>query len=582
VLPYKDAKLPIKERVEDLLRRMTLEEKIGQITQADHSFIKRKDDVFKFTLGSVLSGGDSELKGDNSAKAWADLYDMYQAEAMRTRLGIPLIYGIDAVHGHNNVKGAVIFPHNIGLGATRNPDLVHKVQRATAIEVAATGIRWTFAPCIAVPRDERWGRTYEGFGETAELATLLGPPAIQGLQTDDLKAQTSVLACAKHFVGDGGTQGGIDRGNTVLDLETLKKVHLPGYEAAIKAGVGTIMASFNSWNGQKMHGRRDLIDGLLKGEMGFEGFVVSDWQAINELGDPYSNDVKASINAGIDMVMVPDDYPKFYNTALEVVRSGGISELRIDDAVRRILTVKMKMGLFEKPYADRSLLAKVGSPEHRALARQAVQESLVLLKNDKKVLPLAKDLKNVVVAGSGSNDLGRQCGGWTITWQGKLGPITDGTTVLQGLKNALPEGAVVTHWSKGALPKDAQAAVVVIGEEPYAETKGDKSKLELDPKDVAVVKALKDAGLPTVVVLFSGRPMILEPILPIADAIVAAWLPGSEGDGITDVLLGKAAFKGKLGHSWPATMAHIPVNVDRLGPDSGATPLYAYGYGLTY
>jgi beta-glucosidase len=577
---YKDPSRPVAERVEDLLGRMTLEEKVGQMTQADSSFVKKDDDLVRYHLGSILSGGDSDTK-DNSAKSWADMYDRFQKHALEGRLGIPIIYGIDAVHGHNNVKGAVIFPHNIGLGATRDPELVEKIGRATAVEVAATGIRWTFAPCIAVVRDERWGRTYEGFGETPELASMMAPPAVKGLQGDDLSSKTSVLACAKHFAGDGGTAGGVDRGNTVLDDATFRKIHVEGYKAAIAAGVGSVMASFNSVNGKKVHGQKDIINGILKGELGFQGFVVSDWAAINELGDPYSNDVTNSINAGIDMIMVPDDYAKFYNTLLEVVKAGRVTTARVDDAVRRILTAKFRLGLFENPMADRSLLPQIGSPEHRALARQAVRESLVLLKNENKVLPLAKETR-VVVAGTGADDIGRQCGGWTISWQGKPGRVTDGTTILQAMRNTSSCVANVMSWRKGALPKDAQVGVVVISEKPYAETKGDRLNLDLDTEDIAAVKRVHDAGLRTVVVLLSGRPLILQPILPMADAIVAAWLPGSEGQGVADVLYGDAKPTGKLGHSWPASMDQIPLNVDRLGPDTGATPLYAYGHGLTY
>jgi beta-glucosidase len=577
---YKDPTRPVAQRVEDLLGRMTLEEKVGQMTQADSSFIKRDEDVARYTLGSVLSGGDSDTP-DNSAKSWADLYDRYQERALTTRLGIPIIYGIDAVHGHNNVRGAVIFPHNIGLGATRDPALVERIGRATAVEVAATGIRWTFAPCLAVVRDERWGRTYEGFGESTELATMMAPPAVHGLQGDDLSAPTSVLACAKHFAGDGGTQGGVDRGNTVLDDETFREIHVEGYKAAIKAGVGSVMASFNSVNGQKVHGRKDLINGILKGELGFEGFVVSDWAAINELGDPYSNDVTNSINAGIDMIMVPDKYVRFYDTLLEVVKAGRITTARVDDAVRRILTAKFRLGLFERPMADRALLAQVGSPEHRALAREAVRESLVLLKNEANVLPLSKQAQ-IVVTGTGADDIGRQCGGWTITWQGNPGHVTDGTSILQGLRRAASCSSNVTLSHKGPLPKEAQVGLVVISEKPYAEGKGDRPSLDLDARDVAAVQRLHDAGLRTVVVLLSGRPLILRPILSSADAIVAAWLPGSEGDGIADVLFGDAKPTGKLGHSWPASMDQIPVNVGHLGPDTGATPLYPYGFGLSY
>lgn len=577
---YKDATQPVERRVEDLLSRMTLEEKVGQMTQADHTFLKRDSDVGRYGLGSVLSGGDSHVK-DNSAEAFADRYDELQAQALDTRLGIPILYGIDAVHGHNKVKGAVIFPHNIGLGATRDPELVEKIARATAVEVAATGIRWAFAPCVAVVRDERWGRTYEAFGESAELSATMGAAAVRGLQGSDLSSGTSVLACAKHFAADGGTQGGVDRGNAVLDEETFRAVHLPSYRAAIEAGVGSVMASYNSVNGQKVHGDKALLSGVLKGDLGFQGFVVSDWQAINELGKLYSSDVERSINAGIDMVMVPDDYVTFHATLVQLVKTGRVSMDRIDDANRRILTAKIRLGLFEQPFADRSLLAQVGSPEHRALARQAVRESLVLLKNDSGVLPLAKQ-RRMVVTGSGADDIGRQCGGWTISWQGRDGNITNGTTILQGLRQAAASPTNVVPWTDRRPPAGVEVGIVVTSERPYAEMLGDRKKLDLNPSDVEAVRRLRAAGLKTVVVVLSGRPMILEPILPLADAIVAAWLPGSEGEGIADVLFGDAGFTGKLGHSWPASMAQVPVNADRLGPDTGADPLFAYGSGLEY
>jgi len=577
---YRDASRPILERTANLLGQMTLDEKIGQMTQASREFLKSDEDITLYALGSVLSGGGSGPKR-NVPSAWVDMYDGYQRRALKTRLSIPLLYGIDAVHGHNNVRGAVIFPHNIGLGATRNPTLVEEVARATAIEVAATGIRWTFSPCIAVPRDERWGRTYEGFGETAELASVMGRSAIRGYQGDDLAKNTAILACAKHFIGDGGTLNGVDRGDTVVDETVLRQVHLPGYVAAVDVGVGSIMASFNSWNGQKVHGRKDLLSGILKGELGFGGFIVSDWKAIEELAGDYADEVEQAINAGIDMVMVPDNYPRFFNTLKAVVSAGRVSMDRIDDAVGRILTIKFRLGLFEHPFADRSLSGKIGAPEHRALARRAVRESLVLLKNERQTLPLSKRA-HILLAGSGADDIGRQCGGWTISWQGETGPVVPGTTILEAVRRAVSREAIVTYSPEGEIPKGAQVAVVVIGETPYAETKGDRRNLDLDPADIKVVERVHKGGIPAVVVLLSGRPLILTPVLPLADAIVAAWLPGTEGDGVADVLFGDFRPTGKLGHSWPASMTDIPLNDDRRGPDSGATPLWPYGFGLSY
>jgi beta-glucosidase len=577
--PYKDANLPVAKRVDDLLGRMTLDEKIGQMTQADQASLKGPSDVDTLFLGSVLSGGDSELP-DVSAKGWSEHAELLQKRALATRLAIPILYGIDAVHGHSNVRGAVVFPHNIGLGCTRNPKIVEEAGRITALEVSGTGMHWNFAPCIAVTRDERWGRTYEGFGETAELAESLGAAAIRGMQGTDLSKPGHVLATAKHFVGDGGTKNGVDRGDTVLDEATLRKLHLPGYVAAIKAGVGSVMVSYNSWNGQKMHGHKHLITDVLKGELKFQGIVVSDWNGIDELpGDPLQH-IEQAVNAGIDMMMVPDKYRAFIDGMKQNVKAGRISTARIDDAVRRILTIKFRTGLFEHPFGNPSELANIGSAPHRSVARQAVRESQVLLVNKNDTLPIKAAASRIVVAGKAADDLGLQCGGWTISWQGAPGRPTDGTTVLEAIKKAAPK-ATVTLVKAGETVPAADVAVVVIGETPYAEMKGDRADLTLDPADVAAVRAAKKAGLPVVVVLFSGRPLILEPILQDADALIAAWLPGTEGDGIADVLFGKYAPTGKLSVTWPQSMSQVPINV---GPN-GEKPqgaLFDYGFGLTY
>lgn len=579
-LPYQDPRRPVAERVDDLLARMTIDEKVGQMTQPDHTYLKSPDDVARYFLGSVLSGGNSEIP-DVSAAGWAEFVTGLQRRALTTRLGVPLLYGVDAVHGHNNVRGAVIFPHNIGLGCTRNPKIVEEAARVTAQEVAATGMHWTFGPCVTVPQDERWGRTYEGFGETPGLVADLGAAAVRGFQGENLSRSGGVLATAKHYVGDGGTTNGIDQGDTRVDEATLRRLHLPGYVAAVKAGVGTVMASFSSWNGQKIHGHKYLLTTVLKGELGFKGFVVSDWKAIEQLPGDYAQQVQASIDAGVDMVMVPDVYREFFDTLKKLVVAGRLPMARIDDAVRRILTVKVGMGLFERPFGDQSLLAQVGSAAHRSVARQAVRESLVLLANRNAVLPLAPTTPGIVVAGKAADDIGMQCGGWTITWQGATGPITQGTTILQAIRNAAPR-STVSFSPTGEVAKGAKVAVVVIGEAPYAEGKGDRTDLSLDPADVALVRRVKASGLPTVVVLLSGRPMILEPILPDADAIVAAWLPGTEGDGVADVLFGAYNPTGKLSHTWPRSMAQIPINVGPSGEKPKAVPLFEYGFGLRY
>ena len=578
-MPYRNRALPVEKRVDDLLGRMTLDEKIGQMTQADHGSLKSPSEVDALFLGSVLSGGDSELP-DVTAKGWKTHTETLQKRALGTRLGIPLIYGVDAVHGHSNVKGAVVFPHNIGLGCTRDPKLVEDVARITALEVAGTGMHWNFAPCIAVTQDERWGRTYESFGETPELAVSLGSASVRGFQGADMSSPGRVLATAKHFVGDGGTRNGVDRGDTVADEATLRRIHLAGYVAAIKAGVGSVMVSFSSWNGERMHGHRHLITDVLKGELGFQGIIVSDWNGIDDLPGTPDERIEKSVNAGIDMMMVPDKYREFIEGLKKNVDAGRIPMTRIDDAVRRILTIKFRLGLFERPFGDPSQFDKIGSAEHRAVARQAVRSSQVLLINRGDVLPLRSTVSSILVAGRAADDLGMQCGGWTISWQGSTGRPTEGTTVLEAIRKAAPKAAVTFSPTVDATSR-ADVAVIVIGETPYAEMKGDRTDLALDPADVAAVKQAKKAGMRVVAVLFSGRPLILEPIFDDVDALIAAWLPGTEGDGIADVLFGTYNPTGKLSVTWPRSMAQIPINV---GPN-GEKPegaLFDYGFGLSY
>ena len=571
---YLDSTASIDERVADLLGKMTLEEKIGQMTQADRGFLINIDDIRIYGLGSLLSGGGSAPE-NNTAESWADMYDAYQGKALETRLGIPLIYGIDAVHGHNNVKGAVIFPHNIGLGATMNEDLVRQAAAVTAREVAGTGIDWTFAPCIAVPRDERWGRTYEGFGEIPEITIMMSRAAVTGFQGDTLSNPQSIVACAKHFLGDGGTNGGQDQGNTQIDETTLRAIHLPGYIEAIQNDVGTIMATYNSWNGEKVHGSKYLLTTLLKEELGFEGFVVSDWAAIDQLPGDYTSDVKNSINAGIDMVMVPDRYVLFINTLIGLVQQGQVTSERVDDAVERILRIKFKKGLFERPYTNRSFTSEVGSQQHRDVARECVRQSMVLLKKKDNVLPVARENIEILVAGKNANNLGYQCGGWTISWQGQSGELTDGTTILEGIQLLAPN-ASIGYSATGVGAEFSDIGIVVIGETPYAEGVGDRDDLNLDDEDIAVVRRVKSAGIPVIVVLISGRPMILKKIWHYCDAVFAAWLPGTEGQGIADVLFGDYEPTGKLPHSWPRDITQIPINYG----DANYDPLFEYGFGI--
>ena len=573
---YLDSTAAIGARVEDLLSRMSLAEKIGQMTQAERSALESDDDISTYFLGSLLSGGGS-APGNNSPEGWADMYDHFQSKALATPLAIPLIYGIDAVHGHNNVKGAVIFPHNIGLGATGNPQLVRQAAQITALEVAGTGIDWTFAPCIAVPRHIGWGRTYEGFGETPELQVMMTGAAVLGFQGDSLTGGGSILACAKHYVGDGGTTDGIDQGNTEVDEETLRAVHLPGYIGAIDAGVGSVMASFSSWNGQKLHGHKYLLTDVLKDELGFKGFVVSDWAGIDQLPGDYTSDVEQSINAGIDMVMTPYNYKEFISTLTALVNSGNVTMDRIDDAVRRILHQKFRLGLFEHPYTDRALTAQIGSAGHRETGRQAVRESMVLLAQRDGILPLKKDGQKILVAGQHGDDIGLQCGGWSISWQGESGSITEGTTILQAIENAVNTSEVI-YSENATLATDADIALVVAGERPYAEGGGDSQELFLNDDQSLMIKNLKNAGMKVALVLISGRPLILENIMPYTDAVFAAWLPGTEGQGAADILFGDYQPTGRLGHSWPRAMEQEPINYG----DADYDPLFEYGHGIEF
>jgi beta-glucosidase len=569
-----------------LLSQMTLDEKIGQMTQADMNALTNKSDVQKYFLGSVLSGGGSDPVAGNSIKSWLNAVEEFKAQARETRLKIPLLYGVDAVHGHNNVDGAVIFPHNIGLGATHNPALVEKAARVTAEEVAGTGIRWVFAPCIAVAQNERWGRTYESFGDSPDLVSELGAAAVRGLQGEPLSGDaSSVLACAKHFLADGGTWDGIDQGNTICDEATLRKVFLPPYVVAIKAGAGSIMVSYSSWNGKKMHANKYLLTDVLKGELGFQGFLVSDWAAIDQISRDYKKDIETSINAGLDMVMVPNgpgqrnNYVQFISLLKELVNEGKVSPARIDDAVRRILRVKYQMGLFDNDATDPALTAAIGSPEHREIARECVRQSLVLLKNSADALPLSrKKIKRIVVAGKAADDLGIQCGGWTIDWQGRSGEVTHGgTTILAAIRNSVVPGTEVVFSPNGSNAKNADAIVVIVGERPYAEMKGDRKDLRLSKNDTALIEKLKQTGAPVVTVLLSGRPLILGSAFDASDAVIAAWLPGTEGEGVADVLFGDYKITGKLPRDWPRD------NEQLAGKTTvHQNPLFKRGFGLTY
>lgn len=572
---YMDPDADPEKRAEVLLRKMTLDEKIGQMMQIERGYENVASTVKYLCLGSVLSGGGS-APGDNTVIDWIEMYNRLQDSALATRLKIPVIYGIDAVHGNNNVYGAVIFPHNIGLGCTRDPELVRKVAECTAKEVLATGLNWTFSPCIAVPRDIRWGRTYEGFGETPELQEMMAEASVIGYQGEVLGTPGYILACAKHYIADGGTTGGKDQGNSEYSEEQLREIFLPGYIKAIEAGAGSVMVSYSSWNGIKCHASKFLITDLLKEELGFEGFVVSDYQAVKQCAPDFREAVKICVNAGIDMFMEPNATPEFIVLLKELVKEGAVEESRIDDAVMRILTVKFRLGLFENPYANEAYRDSIGTRYHRNVARQAVRESIVLLKNEKQFLPLSKTSGNILVAGERSDDIGSQCGGWTITWQGNPGPVTEGTTILEAIKDVRGEENVI-YSPDGKTGKKTDYAIVVVGETPYAEGAGDDPSLSIKQEDLKVIENVKKLKIPYVLLLLSGRPLIIGKTFDDASSVVACWLPGSEAAGITDIIFGDYDFKGKLSHTWPETVEQEPLNYG----DAEYDPMFPYGFGLT-
>lgn len=596
-LKYKDPKQPLNTRINDLLSRMSLEEKIGQMTQIERS-VASFEVMKKYYIGSVLSGGGSVPAPQASAETWIDLVNDFQNGSLSTRLGIPMIYGIDAVHGHNNVYRATIFPHNVGLGATRDPALVKRIGAATALEVRATGIPYVFAPCIAVCRDPRWGRCYESYSEDPKIVQAM-TEIIPGLQGDlpagsrkgvpYVAGKKNVAACAKHYVGDGGTTNGINENNTVTDWHGLLGIHMPGYYTSIIKGVSTVMVSYSSWNGVKMHANGNLVTGFLKNKLRFRGFVISDWEGIDRITSPphanYSYSIQAGISAGIDMVMVPSNFTEFIDGLTFQVKNKIIPMSRIDDAVRRILRVKFTMGLFEDPLADTSLVNQLGSQEHRELAREAVRRSLVLLKNgegaDAPLLPLPKKAPKILVAGSHADNLGYQCGGWTIQWQGLSGNnLTSGTTILSAIKNTVdPKTKVVYEENPDTDTVKSgkfSYAIVVVGEHPYAETFGDSSNLTIADPGTSTIGNVCGA-VKCVVVIISGRPVVIQPYVAAMDAIVTAWLPGTEGQGVADVLFGDYGFTGKLPRTWFKTVDQLPMNVG----DPHYDPLFPFGFGLT-
>jgi beta-glucosidase len=617
---YKNSQLSTQDRVADLLSRMTLAEKIGQMTQAERVDVDADPSLITtYGFGSILSGGGS-VPASNTPEAWADMVDRYQEAALETRLGIPILYGVDSVHGHGNLQGATVFPHNIGLGATRDPDLVEEVGHITAKETRATGPQWAFAPCVCVARDDRWGRTYESFGEDPKLVISM-ETAIDGLQGNggsDLARPDRVLATAKHFAGDGLTTYGtgegdytVDQGIDEVSRADFDRLALAPYVPAVKKHhVGSVMPSFSSvdWtedglgNPIKMHANQELITGWLKQQQGFDGIVISDWRAIRQLPGTYTDQVRTSVNAGVDMFMEPIQAPnnphgwdEFIPTLTSLVDSGDVSTARIDDAVTRILTAKFELGLFEHPLTNRKYIDTIGSKAHRRVARQAVAESQVLLKNRQHTLPLSdRKQQPVYVAGSNADNIGNQAGGWTLTWQGGSTNVIPGQTVLDAVRSTSKGRVQFSQTAADPVPANA-AGVVVVGETPYAEGFGDvngpqwgfdpgdhgqlrpKQTMELSDADALAIRRVCTHAASCTVLVVSGRPLVVPPeLLSQIDALVASWLPGSEGMGVADVLFGKKPFTGKLPVTWPRSVAQEPINVG----DANYDPLFRFGFGL--
>ncbi|PON62809.1 Glycoside hydrolase [Trema orientale] len=606
---YRNPKEPVEARVEDLKSRMTLEEKVGQITQIERRIATAEPAVItKYFIGSMLSATGSGPSPYASSSEWADMVNQFQKAALETRLGIPLLYGIDAVHGNGSIKGATIFPHNVGLGATRDADLAQRIGVATALEVRASGIHCTFAPCVAVCKDPRWGRCYESFSEDTEIVRNMtsivtglqgrpppghqkGYPFVAGIH--------NVAACAKHFVGDGGTEGGKNEGNTSLSYDDLERIHMAPYLDCIDMGASMIMASYSSWNGEKLHSNHFLLTEVLKDKLGFKGIVISDWRGLDRLSETcghYRDCILSAINSGIDMVMVPYRYEEFMDHLLSLVKSGKVSMARIDDAVERILRVKFVAGLFEHPYSDKSLLELVGCKRHRDLAREAVRKSLVLLKNgknpEKPFLPLERAPKKILVAGKHANNLGYQCGAWTGKWQGlndtENGRFPIGTTILEAIEEAVlgkdtdTEVIYEEEPSKRTLEReDISLAIVAVGEEPYAESFGDKQKLELPSRIARMIISVAER-FPTLTILISGRALVLDQeLLEKIEALIAAWWPGTEGGGIADLVFGDYEFEGRLPMTWLRSVEQIPIIKKAEGRESCDDALFPLGFGLT-
>ncbi|MGD8175064.1 glycoside hydrolase family 3 protein [Marinimicrobium sp. ARAG 43.8] len=586
-------------QIDALLAKMSVEEKVGQLIQPELRNVT-PDDVRRYHLGSILNGGGSFPSGDKNApvEAWLELADGFYEASMDDSDGhvaIPILWATDAVHGHNNVKGATLFPHNIGLGATHNSELMQRIGEVTAHEVAVTGLDWNFSPTLAVARDDRWGRTYEAYSEDPEMLHDYGQAMVAGLQgevnTDGFFGKGHVVATAKHFLADGGTEGGIDRGDAKVNEERLRDLHAQGYFGALDAGVQTVMASFSSWQGEKLHGHHYLLNDVLKGQLGFDGLIVGDWNGHEFVDGCRQDSCPQAVNAGLDIFMVPDQWRELHANTVAQVNSGEISQARLDDAVRRILRVKFRAGMFnkglpsERAYAGKS--GVLGSEKHRAVARQAVRESLVLLKNSDHLLPLSRET-HVLLAGDGADNIGKQAGGWTLTWQGTGNSNDDfpgASSIYDGIADAVEAaGGSVELSESGDYQSAPDVAIVVFGEDPYAEMQGDRSNVDFDSEaGLTLLQRFKADGIPTVAVFLTGRPLWVNPEINASDAFVVAWLPGSEGAGVADVLFRDEAgdvnhdFLGRLSFSWPARADQTPLN-----RGDGQIPLFPYGFGLSY
>ena len=587
--PYLDPSQAIDIRVDDLLSYMTLEEKIGQMTLVEKNSITQLSDIAKYHLGGLLSGSGAK-PDDNTVEGWRTMIEDYQAEANMSRLQIPLLYGVDAIHGHAHVPGATVFPHAISLGATNNPTLVRTVANATAKELASTRVNWSFSPNLDQPQDIRWGRVYEAFSDDPALVSRLGVAYLEGLQTstDPKDKDVFILATPKHYLGLGGMRWGtslnenfkIDQGITTADETMLRTIYLPPFTDAVQAGALSIMVGLNTWGEKRMVLQKELLTDVLKGELGFKGFVVSDWYGVHE---GRSNTFWASVQAvtaGVDMVMLPFDYPKFAKHMKWAIRLGVLSEERIDDAVRRILYAKFALGLFDAK-VEATALTKVQALAHRALARDAVAQSLVLLKNEGNILPLSANIRHLRVAGGSADNIGKQMGAWSIEWQGVDGNWPAGaTSILAGIQ-ARAGATRVEYDPLGVFPtgKKAEVGIAIVGEKPYAEGWGDTAYPILEEEDLRAIKNLQDSCDNVVVVIVSGRPLLIRNEIASFDALVSAWLPGSEGAGVADVLFGDKPFTGTLPLPWPSHAEQLPIATDGTTAD-GTAVLFPRYFGL--